>query len=131
MKETINNLTNVLYDRYTLVFMYKGLTFTNLCHHVLHVYLFFILSGNALTLYKWSTHIYIWILEMGVLFIIMEIHRKSLTLCVVTREKKTNKKLWMAYDVQKNDPVISIFQFFVIRIVFCLKIKSSIRNPFD
>lgn len=46
-------------------------------------------------------------------------------------EKKTNKKLRMAYYVQKNDPVISIFQFFVIRIVFCLKIKSSIRNPFD
>lgn len=44
---------------------------------------------------------------------------------------KKNKKLWMAYDVQKNDLVISIFQFFVIWIVFCLKIKSSIRNPFD
>lgn len=86
----------------------KGLTFTNLCHHVLHVYLFFILSGDALTISKYT---YMDI-RHGCAFHNNGNTEKSLTLCVAGVRKKNIFVNGMVYDVQKNDLFISIFQFF-------------------
>ncbi len=135
MKETINNLTNVLYDRYTLVFMYKrfdiykSVPSRSTCVSIFHS---FRRCSDTIPYKVEREYIHntknMDIVEMGVLFIIMEIHRKSLTLlcCMVEGKKeeeeesewkKNGKKKIVngTYTMfRKMILLFSIFQFFVI-----------------